>query len=180
MKLAIARETLLNGYSWGLAISPRRWIRGMAIACLTGILFLLHIAPAQALIPAKLSNVTYHECSPEVGQGSVTPGGTPIPANCFIITATAQNDSGKTIYDADIFGRIYDANEDSVLRNRTRVGSVDEIPPGTSPIEVRISVAANQPTPLTLKQFKAAGFTAKVRNQLVETEDLISPLDAPE
>ena len=84
-------------------------------------------------------------------------------ANCFIVSGKAENSSGKPVYDADIFGRIYDANNDSVMQNRTRLGSVAEIPPGVSDFELRISVPASQPTPLKLKQFKAAGFSAQVR-----------------
>jgi hypothetical protein len=37
------------------------------------------------------------------------------------------------------------------------------VPPGVSDFELRITVPANQPTPLQLKQFKASGFTGKVR-----------------
>ena len=83
-------------------------------------------------------------------------------ANCFIVTGKAQNTSGKPVYDADIFGRIYDANNDSVMQNRTRLGSITEIPPGVSDFELRISVPASQPLPLKLKQFKAAGFSAQL------------------
>ncbi len=71
--------------------------------------------------------------------------------------------TSKTVYDADIFGRIYDANNNTVMQNRTRVGSISEVPPGESTFEMRITVPANQPTPLKLKQFKASGFTSKVR-----------------
>jgi hypothetical protein len=67
------------------------------------------------------------------------------------------------VYDADIYGRIYDADRNPVIENRTRLGSVDEIPPGTSNFEIRISVPTNMPTPLQLEQFKASGFSAKVR-----------------
>ncbi len=84
-------------------------------------------------------------------------------ANCFIVTGKADNTTNKTVYDADIYGRIYDANNDSVLQNRTRLGSIAEVPPGVSDFELRISVPANQPLPLQLKQFKASGFAAKVR-----------------
>lgn len=55
--------------------------------------------------------------------------------------------------DADVFGRIYDANGNPVLQNRTRVGTIDVIPPGISDFEIRISVPYNQPTPLQLEQF---------------------------
>lgn len=89
--------------------------------------------------------------------------GTTMAANCFIVTGKAENGTYKTVYDADIFGRIYDANNDSVMQNRNRLGSIQEIPPGVSDFELRISVPANQPLPLKLKQFKAAGFSAQVR-----------------
>lgn len=118
---------------------------------------------AFALTPIKLLNISYKDCPPELAQGNVTSGGSSEPANCFLVTGKAKNNSGKTVYDADVFGRIYDANNEPVLQNRTRVGSIAEIPPGVSDFEVRISVPANQPTPLNLKQFKASGFTGKVQ-----------------
>jgi hypothetical protein len=110
-------------------------------------------APAAwALTPIKLINPTYAACPPEMALGTVTSRNSQ-PASCFIVTATAQNDTSKSVYDADVFGRIYDANGDN------------EIPPGKSAITVRITVSANQPEPLTLKQFKATGFGAQIRQQ---------------
>jgi hypothetical protein len=85
------------------------------------------------------------------------------PANCFLIVGTAKNTSGKPVVDADVFGRIYDANGNSVMENRGRVGTLLEVPPGESDFEIRISVSANQATPLKLEQFKASGFASKVR-----------------
>jgi hypothetical protein len=117
---------------------------------------------AMALTQISLSDLSYHECPADIGAGTVT-SGTSQAANCFIVTGTANNPTNKLIVNADIFGRIYDANNDSVMQNRTRLGSIEEIPPGKSPFELRISVPANQPTPLQLKQFKAAGFTGTVR-----------------
>jgi hypothetical protein len=123
----------------------------------------LWIVPAaEALTQVKLSEVTYHECPAEIADGTVL-SGSAMPASCFIVTGKTQNPSGKPVVNADIFGRIYDANGDSVMQNRTRLGSVDEIPPGVGTFELRISVPANQPTPLKLEQFKAAGFTGLVR-----------------
>lgn len=132
------------------------------VTCLVGIFTLLLTPPAWALTQIKLSDVSYSECPEELAKGAVT-SGTTMAASCFIVTGKAENGSGKTVYDADIFGRIYDANNDPVLQNRTRLGSIDEIPPGVSNFELRISVPANQPTPLKLKQFKAAGFSGQVR-----------------
>lgn len=134
----------------------------VALTLLLGI-FSWAIAPsAIALTQIKLSDVSYKECPPELAAGAVTSGTTSV-ANCFIVTGKAENNSGKPVYDADVFGRIYDANNDSVMQNRTRLGSIAEIPAGVSEFNMRISVPANQPLPLQLKQFKAAGFSGQVR-----------------
>lgn len=118
--------------------------------------------PAQALTKLKLSNLSYQDCPPELAKGAVISSGS-AAANCFIVTGKAENSTYKTVYDADIFGRIYDANNNPILQNRTRLGSIPEVPPGISDFEFRISVPENQPTPLKLKQFKASGFSGKVR-----------------
>lgn len=140
-------------------------LRAFVVFLLTcvSIVTLLITPPALALTQIKLTDISYHDCPSELAKGAVTSGGTSSRANCFIVTGKAENSSGKPVYDADIFGRIYDANNDSVMQNRTRLGSIAEIPPGISDFELRISVPANQPTPLQLKQFKAAGFSGQVR-----------------
>lgn len=139
--------------------------RAFAIALAASFIWLLsswYTPPALALTQVRLFDLSYHECPPELADGAVTSGGA-MAANCFIITGKADNKSGKPVVNADIFGRVYDANNDSVMQNRTRLGAIEEIPPGISDFELRISVAANQPTPLKLEQFKAAGFTGTVR-----------------
>jgi hypothetical protein len=117
---------------------------------------------ALALTQIKLSDISYHECPSELATGVVGSSGSNSAA-CFIVTGKAENGTYKTVYDADIFGRIYDANGDSTLQNRTRLGSIAEVPPGVSDFEFRITVPSNQPLPLQLKQFKAAGFSGQVR-----------------
>ncbi len=135
----------------------------VVLICSIFSLMSLFISPdAVALTQIKLSDLDYHECPPELSQGNVTSGEL-IPANCFMITGKAKNTSGKPVVDADVYGRIYDANNNSVFENRGRVGTIEEVPPGVSDFEFRISVAANQPTPLKLKQFKASGFAGRVR-----------------
>jgi len=140
-------------------------LRTLAIAFLSGWFWFMSslIAPdALALTQIKLSDLSYDNCSAELAEGVVTPGSS-MEATCYMIHGKAQNDSGKPVYNADIFGRIYDANRNPVMQNRTRLGSIEEVPPGISDFELRISVAANQPTPLKLEQFKATGFSGKVR-----------------
>jgi hypothetical protein len=139
-----------------------RSFRLVFICCVMAVLSWVFTPPAVALTQIKLFDISYHECPPELAKGTVTSSGSRA-ASCFIVTGKAQNDTNKTVYDADIFGRIYDANGDSVMQNRTRLGSIAEIPSGISDFDLRISVPANQPTPLQLKQFKAAGFSGQVR-----------------
>ncbi|MBF2008374.1 MAG: hypothetical protein IGS49_23760 [Chlorogloeopsis fritschii C42_A2020_084] len=139
-----------------------RALRVIFFSCIFGVLTWVFTPPAVALTQIKLFDISYRECPKELAKGAVT-SGTTMAANCFLVTGKAENSTNKTVYDADIFGRIYDANNDSVMQNRTRLGSIAEVPPGISDFELRISVPANQPTPLKLKQFKAAGFSAQVR-----------------
>ncbi|MBE9029357.1 hypothetical protein IQ266_06220 [filamentous cyanobacterium LEGE 11480] len=131
----------------------------------------LAIAPAaDALTPVKLTDVTYETCPPEIAKGTVTTRNSQ-PAKCFIVSAMARNDSSKYLYDADVFGRIYDANGDTVFENRGRIGTVAEIPPGESQIQVRITVDPSQPEPLSLKQFKATGFAQQIRREQIIPSD---------
>ncbi|BAQ66831.1 hypothetical protein GM3709_3596 [Geminocystis sp. NIES-3709] len=122
----------------------------------------ISIPSAQAVVPIKITDISYKECPAGVGEGSVTSGGSALPATCYLITGKTNNTSGKTLYDADVFGRVYDANNEPALQNRSRLGALTEVPPGVSEFELRISVPSNQPTPLQLKQFKATGFSSKV------------------
>jgi len=138
--------------------------QALVTAIIAGFIWVLTglTAPAHALTQIRLFDLSYHDCPPELAQGAVT-SGTTMTANCFIVTGKAENPTGKPVVNADIFGRIYDANNDSVMQNRTRLGAIAEVPPGISDFELRISVPANQPLPLKLEQFKAAGFTGTVR-----------------
>lgn len=132
------------------------------ISAVIGFLSWVFTPPAVALTQIRLFDISAHDCPPELAKGAVISSGS-AAANCFLVTGKAENGTYKTVYDADIFGRIYDANNDPILQNRTRLGSIPEVPPGISDFELRISVPANQPTPLKLKQFKATGFSGQVR-----------------
>lgn len=141
----------------------RGWLATVAVSCLLWVITWAFPPSALALTPIQLSDLSYHECPPELAKGTVSSGGSSSAAQCFLVTGKAENKSGKLVVNADIFGRIYDANNNSIMQNRTRLGSIEEVPPGVSDFELRITVPANQPTPLQLKQFKASGFTGKVR-----------------
>ena len=120
---------------------------------------------AQALPSFDIVDLTQSDC-PDTAEyeSQVTPWGGPnMDAKCVMIHGKAQNDTGKPILNADIFGRMYDADGNSIMENRTRLGGIDEVPPGVSEFDLRVSVAADQPLPLQLEQFRGSGFTGKVR-----------------
>ncbi|NJN20138.1 MAG: hypothetical protein HC812_01665 [Leptolyngbya sp. RL_3_1] len=117
---------------------------------------------AAAMTPIELKDLSYTSCSEELSEGLVTAGSIQL-ARCYMVTGTAVNRSGKPVVDADVFGQIYDAQDNPVMQNRARVGGIERVPPGESPFEIRVSIASNQPEPLRLEKFKAAGFTTRVR-----------------
>ncbi|MCL2934316.1 MAG: FxLYD domain-containing protein [Trichodesmium sp. MAG_R03] len=149
-----------------------RFLPNIIISGLITIAIWLWSSPAWALIQLKLSNISYKDCPTELDKGAITSGSS-MAANCFIITGKAKNTSSKTVYDADVYGRIYDANNNNVMRNRTRIGSIEEVPAfSTTNFEIRVSIPANLPTPLKLKQFKSSGFPHTVRwKQTIEEFD---------
>jgi hypothetical protein len=150
----------LSGLSLGFTRLWRSVIATVTIVILSGLGWIL---PAQALTQLQISDVFSQDCPADIGWGAVTSGGFTQPAHCFLVHGIVHNSTNKTVYDADVYGRIYDANGESVFENRTRVGSIAEVPPGDQSFEIRISVPANQPGPLQLKQFKAAGFSSSVK-----------------
>ncbi|MCT7971968.1 FxLYD domain-containing protein [Laspinema olomoucense] len=123
--------------------------------------------PALALTDIQIANIAYKDCGEELSEGIVASGDMSA-ANCFIISGTAKNTSGKPVYDADVFGVIYDANGNNIMPNRTRIGNIQSVPPGNSDFEFRISVPANLPTPFKLDKFKARGFSGQVKPLLYE------------
>ncbi|MDY7020711.1 MAG: hypothetical protein SWJ54_05010 [Cyanobacteriota bacterium] len=113
--------------------------------------------PALALIPVEISDLSLKDCPPELSEGMISSFSSQ-GANCYIVAGKAKNTSGKYIVDADVFGRIYDVNGNRVMQNRTRLGSISEVPPGVTDFEIRISIPTNLKPPFSLEKFKASGF----------------------
>lgn len=133
----------------------------LVTVCLT-IFTVLFTPPAWAMTQIQLSDLSYEDCPTEFVKGNVSSGSV-LEAGCIIIRGKAENGSGKPVMDADVFGRIYDANNNSAMENRGRLGAIEMIPPGVSDFEIRVSVPAVLKKPLRLEKFKAAGFTSAVR-----------------
>jgi len=140
------------------------WAKGFAaVAIAVACVFLIGVMPVQALVQVKVTETSYHACTPEMAAGTVGSNGSGRSAQCFIVEGTMLNESGKALKNGDIFGRVFDANGDTIMANRGRLGSVEEIPIGLGHFAIRITVPEGQPEPLQLKQFKAAGFAGTVR-----------------
>jgi hypothetical protein len=137
-------------------------VKTLLLAGLICIMTWLINPPAWAATQIKLTDLTYEQCPAGMGKNIVLGGGV-MSAKCFLVKGKASNPTSKTVFDADIFGRVYDANGNDVVPERNRLGAIPEVPPGDSNFEMMLSVPADQEPPLTLKQFKASGFTARVR-----------------
>ncbi len=147
------------------AITLKNFIKVFQVSALSLMICLCTLAfsnAAWANVQIKLTNVIYEPCTGEAGKHMVLGGGV-MSAKCYMIKGNANNTSGKVVYNADIFGRIYDANGNDAMPERARLGAVEEIPAGKSDFEIMVAIPAEQPEPLELKQFKASGFAGKVR-----------------
>ena len=140
-----------------------RIITVIFLSCLLWVTSFVITPQASALTSIELYELDYEQCSGDNAEGRSVGSGSLQPTNCFLITGKAKNPSSKPVVDADIYGRIYDANHNPVMANRSRVGGIPYVPPGVSDFRIRISVPNTQPTPLILEKFKASGFTGKVR-----------------
>lgn len=100
----------------------------------------------------------------------------PTGASCYALRGVVTNPGKKPVVDTDVFALILDASGEPVLQNRTRVGSIGDVPPGESSFALRLAVPMGTPGPLTFRNVKARGFSAPVRTRAAEGEELL-PLE---
>ena len=159
-------ETMIGSFvhfKLKIPIMSFRLITVLFLSCLLWVTGFVITPEAKAITSIELFNLDYEPCTGENVQGGGVSSGSLRPINCFFITGKAKNISGKPVVDADVYGRIYDANNNPIMANRSRVGGIAYVPPGVSDFKIRISVPTSQPTPLKLDKFKASGFAGKVR-----------------
>eukprot|EP00850_Spirogloea_muscicola_P015143 SM000113S24099 [mRNA] locus=s113:383938:386315:- [translate_table: standard] len=146
---------------------PRRSLvlGGLSAASLAA---LLVPEAARALVRVELSIVTATKVACPEGQTTVT-GGNSLNATGFRITGDAFNPASQPVYNADVFGRVYDAQGEPALdaEENLRIDTLAELPPGKSKVSFQITVDEAQAAlgPLELKNFKASGFLGKVNNR---------------
>ncbi|KPQ36109.1 MAG: hypothetical protein HLUCCA11_07810 [Phormidesmis priestleyi Ana] len=126
--------------------------------------FFSWVPSAQALTQITLKDLVAEECPADAAYAeNLTTSGSSQQATCYLVKGIALNSSAKDIVDADIFGRIFDAEDNPVMKNRYRLGGIEYVPVGESKFSFRISVPSVQHAPLRLEKFKASGFSSKVR-----------------
>ena len=94
-------------------------------------------------------------------------------ASCYVLSGDVENSGSRAIVDTDVYARILDASGEPVLQNRTRVGSIGDVEPGSQSFALRISVPAGTPGPFDVRNPRARGFNAPVRTRAsIDDEDV--------
>lgn len=139
-----------------------------------GCLLLLHAAPALAA-DLQVSEVRLERC-PADDVGSQPDLDRPAGATCYALRGVVLNAGKRAVIDTDVFAQILDASGEPVLPNRTRVGSIGDVPPGRSDFALRLAVPAGTPGPFSVRNAKARGFSAPVRTRVADGEERL-PLE---
>jgi hypothetical protein len=149
------------------------WIGLLAISLLV-LLELSLPAPAWAA-ELKVSDVRLEHC-PANDAARQPDLRRPSGAACYALRGTVMNPSRLPIVDTDVYAVVVDASGEPVLPNRTRVGSIGDVPPGSSDFALRLSIPAGTPGPFEVRKVKARGFRAPVRTR-AGLEDELLPLE---
>ncbi len=154
-----------------IATTLARLVSGL----LLGLLILLLGPDLAAATDLKVSDVVLEPCP--TGDSATQPQlARPSGASCWALRGVVMNPGSKPVIDTDVFGLIVDASGEPVLPNRTRVGSIGDVPPGRSSFALRLAVPAGTPGPLGTRSVKARGFSAPVRTRAGVDDELL-PLE---
>jgi hypothetical protein len=155
--------------------NARAWPGRSALVALVLAALLLIAPPPAWAAELRLTEVTLEPCpSADVAsqRGLARSGG----ARCYALRGVVENPGRRPVYDTDVYARILDASGEPVLQNRTRVGSIGDVPPGRSDFALRLAVPAGTPDPLSFRSLRARGFGAPVRSRAGEGDELL-PLE---
>ena len=100
----------------------------------------------------------------------------PEGASCYVLSGTVENPSKRAVVDTDVYARILDRSGEPVLQNRTRVGSIGDVEPGSQSFALRLAVPKGTPGPFDVKNPRARGFNAPVRSRANDDDELL-PLE---
>ena len=113
--------------------------------------FLLFVPSAQSL-DLELSQLELVKCD-IADPASRQPQG--YRSGCYILDGQISSTGNSLVKDVDVFAFIYDASGEEVLPNRPRIGSISNVPAGTSQFSVRVPIPSFAVPPFTIKKAKA-------------------------
>ncbi len=145
------------------------------ISLLLAVLVVLGAPAISWAADLKVEQITLAPC-PSSDAGSQTQARTSVAATCYALRGEVINSTGHPVVDTDVFAVILDSSGEPVLPNRTRVGSIGDVPPGRSTFALRLAVPSGTPGPFRVGQVKARGFKAPVRSR-AGAEDERLPLE---
>ena len=141
------------------------------MALILGLILALPVAAAEL----RLAEVQLTPCAEE-DPGRQPDFSRPLGASCYVLSGNVDNPGRRPIVDTDVYARILDSSGEPVLQNRTRVGSIGDVPPGVHAFALRLAVPAGTPGPFDVRSARARGFNAPVRTRATEDDDLL-PLE---
>lgn len=165
---------MIRVFAKGIGYVSGTWGARLVGVVLAGVLLvgLPQTAWATELIVRK---VVLEPCPPE-DVGAQPELRRPTGASCYALRGVVTNPSRKPVVDTDVFALIVDSSGEPVLQNRTRVGSIGDVPPGESDFALRLAVPAGTPGPISFRNVKARGFKAPVRRRAGVDDELL-PLE---
>ena len=123
---------------------------------ITAIVLILLLSCALAsdvkAIELKLSQLDLNKCD-TADPASKQPKG--YRSGCYILDGEISSNAKSPIKDVDVFAFIYDASDEEVLPNRPRIGSINNVPVGTSNFSVRVPIPSFAIPPFSIKKAKA-------------------------
>ena len=137
-------------------------------------LLVMPVAPALAADLA-VTEISLEPC-PAEDAGAQPELQRPVGASCYALRGVVTNPGSRPVVDTDLFAQILDASGEPVLQNRSRVGSIGDVPPGPMSFALRLAVPAATPGPLQVSKAKARGFKEPVRVRAQAGEELL-PLE---
>ena len=151
-------------------------LKFLLLFCSNILLICILGAPMAAnALELEMSNLHVVTC-PEHDSGRQPENQRSSSADCYILNGSVFNRSNNSVQDADVFARLLDASDEPVLPNRTRIGSIIEVPPGESPFSIRLSIPAGSPGPFHVNKAHARGYKTLVRRGTYSSEDIL-PLE---
>ena len=116
------------------------------------LLTVLAAVPSVQALDLELSQLELVKCE-TADPASKQPKG--YRSGCYILDGQIKSTAKSLIKDVDVFAFIYDASDEEVLPNRPRIGSINNVPVGTSQFSVRVPIPSFAVPPFTIKKAKA-------------------------